>query len=426
MAISSSELVEIIHKQAITTSLKVAEYFGKEHAKVVKDIDRIISDCAEMASEQETPKMASLETTEMFRKSSYKVEGQLRSYPMYYMNFDGFTLLAMGFTGKEALKFKLDYIQAFNKMRKILEQQRNAEWQAARKLTKIEFRRLTDTIRDVLIPLMEKEGASEAAKRWVYKNYVSMIQKLLGIPTGGRDEIPLALQYELSKAVDMARVIIKGRAARRWRAGGVKIAVAFWRASAGDPLKTKLKFQRRRKSMAKDGTNRGGMRIGAGRPRKSQAEKQLEGQEKNQTMAGKNQTLSTSPAKIPAPSKYLSEKQRDGTKLAAARIYRETFNWLGRYGCAGEVNRQLVEGYAQATARHVQAEQELSRSGLLTRAPDGTVVANPLTKISLEYLKAANQLFFQLRRFVEENGTPGVGGEIDTMEKILRFSAERR
>ena len=80
-------------------------------------------------------------------------------------------------------------------------------------MTKIEFRRLTDTIRDVLIPLMEKEGASEAAKRWVYKNYVSMIQKLLNIPTGGRDEMPLALQYELSKAEDMARVIIRGRVA---------------------------------------------------------------------------------------------------------------------------------------------------------------------------------------------------------------------
>lgn len=46
-----TDLVEIIHKQATTTSLKVAEYFGKEHAKVVKDIDRIIADCAEMASE---------------------------------------------------------------------------------------------------------------------------------------------------------------------------------------------------------------------------------------------------------------------------------------------------------------------------------------------------------------------------------------
>ncbi len=178
--------------------------------------------------------------------------------------------------------------------------------------------------------------------------------------------------------------------------------------------------------MAKDGTNRGGMRIGAGRPRKSLSEKMLEGSEKNQIKAGKNQTFSTSPAKIPAPSKYLSEKQRDGTKLAAAKIYRETYNWLGRYGCAGEVNQQLVEDYAQATARHIQCERELSRSGMLTRQPDGAVVASPLVRISLDYLKAAQQLFFQLRRFVEENGTLGGGGEVDTMERILRFSTERR
>lgn len=212
MAISSSELVEIVRNQAVTTSLKVADYFEKRHDRVVRAIEDILVNLEEVAAESHSPKC---DIAQMFRKATYQAEEGGRSYPVYYMNFDGFTLLAMGFTGKKALKFKLDYIAAFNKMRKILEQQRDAEWQAARKLTKIEFRRLTDTIRDVLIPLMEKEGASEAAKRWVYKNYVSMIQKLLGIPTGGRDEIPLALQYELSKAEDMARVIIRGRAASR-------------------------------------------------------------------------------------------------------------------------------------------------------------------------------------------------------------------
>ena len=35
---------------------------------------------------------------------------------MYYMTRDGFTLLAMSFTGKKAMKFKLKYIEAFNKM----------------------------------------------------------------------------------------------------------------------------------------------------------------------------------------------------------------------------------------------------------------------------------------------------------------------
>ena len=43
------------------------------------------------------------------------------------------------------------------------------------------------------------EGASGAALQWVYKNYVSMIQKLLGIKTGTRDELPPDLLYELGK-----------------------------------------------------------------------------------------------------------------------------------------------------------------------------------------------------------------------------------
>ena len=52
--------------------------------------------------------------------------------------------------------------------------------------------------------------------------------------------------------------------------------------------------------------------------------------------------------------------------------------------------------------------------------PDGAVTANPLIKISLDYLKTSQLLFLQLRRFVEENGTLSGGGEIDTMELILR------
>lgn len=50
----------------------------------------------------------------MFVESTYVNRG--KEYPMIYMNRDGFTLLAMGFTGKKALDFKLKYIQAFNKM----------------------------------------------------------------------------------------------------------------------------------------------------------------------------------------------------------------------------------------------------------------------------------------------------------------------
>ena len=57
----------------------------------------------------------------MFQKTTYK-EFYGRNQPMYYMNRDGFSLLAMGFTGKKALEWKLKYIMAFNEMEKQLKE----------------------------------------------------------------------------------------------------------------------------------------------------------------------------------------------------------------------------------------------------------------------------------------------------------------
>lgn len=88
-------------KQAVTTSLQVAETFGKEHSKVIRSIEGI-------AKSGDTP--------QMFAKDTYINPQNNQKYPMYYMNRDGFTLLAMGFTGKKALDFKLQYIDAFNSM----------------------------------------------------------------------------------------------------------------------------------------------------------------------------------------------------------------------------------------------------------------------------------------------------------------------
>ena len=61
----------------------------------------------------------------MFEESSYINPQNKQEYPMFYMNRDGYTLLAMGFNGKRALSFKLKYIEAFNKMEKFIKQ-RNA------------------------------------------------------------------------------------------------------------------------------------------------------------------------------------------------------------------------------------------------------------------------------------------------------------
>ena len=56
--------------------------------------------------------------TEMFFLESYINEQNGQKYLQYYMNRDGLSLLAMGFTGKKAMQWKLKYIEAFNQMEK--------------------------------------------------------------------------------------------------------------------------------------------------------------------------------------------------------------------------------------------------------------------------------------------------------------------
>lgn len=92
----------------LASSLDVAEKFGKSHNHVIRDIEDIISksDCPNLDSE-------------MFVESTYQ-NSRGKTYKCYLMNRDGFSLLAMGFTGKEALQWKLKYIEAFNKMEETL------------------------------------------------------------------------------------------------------------------------------------------------------------------------------------------------------------------------------------------------------------------------------------------------------------------
>lgn len=108
-----TELVIMHDQQAVTTSLQVAEDFGKEHNHVLRDISLLKSDNPELDSEN------------YFAEGTY-TNSRGREYRMYYMNRDGFTLLAMGFTGNKALQFKLKYIEAFNKMEKQLSTPQNS------------------------------------------------------------------------------------------------------------------------------------------------------------------------------------------------------------------------------------------------------------------------------------------------------------
>lgn len=119
-------LVMVENNQVVTTSLRVAEYFEKEHKVVLRLIN-------------------SLECSDLFRRHNFvlscyeRKNGNItRSYPMYYLTRDGFTFLAMGFTGKSAAQFKEAYINAFNDMEAMLRSSQATEYAKQLLKTKVE------------------------------------------------------------------------------------------------------------------------------------------------------------------------------------------------------------------------------------------------------------------------------------------------
>lgn len=103
---TSMELVVItVDNRAITTSLMIAEKFGKQHFHVMRDIRNLIA--------KDQTLVSNFGCVEIIEKNA--IGGEVdRSY--YTMDRDGFVLLAFGFTGARALQFKKQYIAAFNKM----------------------------------------------------------------------------------------------------------------------------------------------------------------------------------------------------------------------------------------------------------------------------------------------------------------------
>ena len=137
--------------QVLTNSLLVAEKFGKEHKHVLDTIRELIQGCAETSADP------------MFVETIYVNEQNRQEYPMFVMNRDGFTLLAMGFTGKKALKFKLDYIAAFNAMERSLKEIKTPQTYAEA------LRRLADEVEakeQIQYQLEQKTEQLDESKEW--------------------------------------------------------------------------------------------------------------------------------------------------------------------------------------------------------------------------------------------------------------------
>lgn len=121
---------------AFTTSTDVAAFFDKRHSDVLRAIEHLLGDLRSLYAGQGQPepaaqddgeedaaehqrKIAFMSPTDMFAAAAIEASlgnGAVRRDPGYNLSRDGFALLAMGFTGKQALAFKLAYIAAFNAM----------------------------------------------------------------------------------------------------------------------------------------------------------------------------------------------------------------------------------------------------------------------------------------------------------------------
>ena len=109
--IIAANAFKVVEGRPVTSSRIVAEYFGKQHHHVVRDIRTLIS------------QKPDLERNANFGECSETINlanGATRQVPFFWMDRKGFSLLAMGFTGAKALDFKCAFYDEFERMEQAL------------------------------------------------------------------------------------------------------------------------------------------------------------------------------------------------------------------------------------------------------------------------------------------------------------------
>lgn len=207
------DLVLIMGDKAVCTSLQVAEKFGKRHQEVLYAIEGRECSCKgkgckkcngrgyqQLGILQEDLEISvKSHLSKMFQKSSYKDNGG-RTRPLYYMSRDGFSLLAMGFTGKEALDWKIKYINAFNALENALKERNTQLWIEQRTQGKLIRNEETGVIKQ-LIQYAKEQGSTHADM--LYMTYSKLANKMTGI--SDRD---LATFQQLSELSFIENIIL--------------------------------------------------------------------------------------------------------------------------------------------------------------------------------------------------------------------------
>jgi Rha family phage regulatory protein len=146
------EIAKINHEErTVVSSLDIAETFGKEHRRVLQDIREI--GCSEEFR------------LHNFVQSSYE-NSQGKQQPMFLVTRDGFVLLAMGYTGELAMRFKEAYIKQFNAMESALR-------------GKLIERKKGIAVRQALTKALQQSTENERMHGHAYSTYTNVIYKVL-------------------------------------------------------------------------------------------------------------------------------------------------------------------------------------------------------------------------------------------------------
>ncbi len=168
---------------------------------------------------------------------------------------------------------------------------------------------------------------------------------------------------------------------------------------------------------------RGGARPGAGR-KKTAIKDKLESGSTDASSITVLDIPEVEGVEMPKPHDFLSAAQRDGSTLQAEDIYRETWEWLRKIGCAAKVSPQLLERYAMCSARWIQCEEMTNRMGFLSKHPTTQKpIPSPFIGIGINYMNQAVRLWNEIFQIVKENCSTGYNDttpQDSLMERLLR------
>lgn len=172
--------------------------------------------------------------------------------------------------------------------------------------------------------------------------------------------------------------------------------------------------------MAKDGTNRGGARPGAGRKKKSLTEKVTEGRGAQVLTLPKPANLKGTD--VPPIQEYMKAKQKDGSDLGAIEIYEAMWQWIIACGCEKLIEPHIVEEFSVSFARWRQCQRAINDFGFLAKHPTtGAAIASPYVSMAGEFKKQSDNARYQINQIIKENCSGDfAGSSFDPMEQLLK------